>query len=173
MLRRKLLAWELVGAGAGNGGRQNWGMNRRWYGDYLSQENMDPEYNTTVQDIRTKDGVNNVIFSSKVLYLIFSILMSMFLLIMLQMLKINKFKKTSDRLLLISEKKIYKLDDKKSKVMRGENLSDVVGLSCGTKDDQLVVIHMKNKNDLVACLTSPEGQDWVGELTAVIATAKK
>ena len=61
MLRRKLLAWELVGAGSGNGGRQNWGMNRRWYGDYLSQENMDPEYNTTVQDIRTKDGVNNII----------------------------------------------------------------------------------------------------------------
>lgn len=153
VLRRKLLAWELVGAGSGNGGRQNWGMNRRWYGDYLSQENMDPEYNTTVQDIRTKDGVNNVIFSSK-------------------MLKINKFKKTSDRLLLISEKKIYKLDDKKSKVMRGENLSDVVGLSCGTKDDQLVVIHMKDKNDLVACLTAPQGQDWVGELTACLATAK-
>ena len=61
MLRRKLLAWELVGAGSGNGGRQNWGMNRRWYGDYLSQENMDAEYNTTVQDLRTKDGVNNVI----------------------------------------------------------------------------------------------------------------
>ena len=69
MLRRKLLAWELVGAGSGNGGRQNWGMNRRWYGDYLSQENMDPEYNTTVQDIRTKDGVNNIIFSSKVLFI--------------------------------------------------------------------------------------------------------
>ena len=70
VLRRKLLAWELVGAGSGNGGRQNWGMNRRWYGDYLSQENMDPEYNTTVQDIRTKDGVNNVIFSSKVLFIL-------------------------------------------------------------------------------------------------------
>ena len=66
VFRRKLLAWELVGAGSGNGGRQNWGMNR----DYLSQENMDPEYNTTVQDIRTKDGVNNVIFSSKVLFIL-------------------------------------------------------------------------------------------------------
>ena len=89
------------------------------------------------------------------------------------MLKINKFKKTAERLLLLSEKKIYKLDDKKSKVMRGESLSDVVGISCGTKDDQLIVIHMKNKNDLVACLSAPQGQDWVGELTAAIATAKK
>merc|ERR1719427_2153621 len=99
MLRRKLLAWEMVGGGSAGGGRQNWGMNRRWYGDYLSQENMDPEYNTTVQAIMAKDGVNNIIFSAKIL-------------------KINKFKKTTDRL-LISEKKIYKLDDKKSKVMRG------------------------------------------------------
>ena len=69
MLKRKLLAWELVGAGAGNGGRQNWGMNRRWYGDYLSQERMPAEYLTTIQDIRTKDGVNNIIFSSKVGYI--------------------------------------------------------------------------------------------------------
>ena len=76
--------------------------------------------------------------------------------------------------MVVSEKKIYKLDDKKSKVMRGESLSDVVGMSCGAKDDQLVVIHMKNKNDLVASLTSPpQGQDWVGELAAAIATAKK
>ena len=91
-----------------------------------------------------------------------------------QIKKINRFKKTSERYLVVSEKKIYKLDDKKSKVMRGESLSDVVGMSCGAKDDQLVVIHMKNKNDLVASLTSPPpGQDWVGELAAAIATAKQ
>jgi len=47
------------------------------------------------------------------------------------------------------------------------------GLSCGTKDDQMVVLHMKDKNDLVVCLTSPApGQDWIGELAAAIATAK-
>ena len=91
-----------------------------------------------------------------------------------QILKINRHKQTTDRFLVLSEKKIYKLDDKKNKVMRGENLSDVVGLTCGAKDDQLVVIHMKNKNDLVACLVSPQpGQDWVGELAAAIASAKQ
>jgi len=74
---------------------------------------------------------------------------------------------------VVSEKKLYKLDDKKYKQMRGENLTDVTGMSCGTKDDQLVVIHMKNKNDLVMSLSSPDGQDRVGELTAVLATAKK
>ena len=39
---------------------------RRWYGDYLSQERMPAEYTLTVSDIRNKDGVNNIIFSSKV-----------------------------------------------------------------------------------------------------------
>ena len=39
--------------------------------------------------------------------------------------------------------------------MRGEDLSNVVGLSCGTVDDQLIVLHMSKKNDLVACLPSP------------------
>ena len=154
MLKRKLLAWELVGAGSPSGGRRNWGMNRRWYGDYLSQENMGPEYSATVQEIRTRDGVNNIVFSAK-------------------MMKINRFKKTTERFLVVSEKKIYKLGDKKSNVMRGEDLANVVGLSCGTVDDQLFVLHMSNKNDLVACLTSPPpSQDWVGELVGVIASAK-
>ena len=77
------------------------------------------------------------------------------------------------RQLCCSEKKVYKLDDKKSKVMRGESLADVTGLSCGRGDGQLVVLHMRNKNDLVACLTSPPpSQDWVGELVGVIASAK-
>ena len=155
MLKRKLLAWELVGSGSGRTSRQNWGVNRRWYGDYLSQEQMPPDYTATIQDIRNRDGVNNIIFSSRVK-------------------KINRFKKTSDRYLVLSEKKVYKLDDKKNKVMRGESLADVTGLSCGSRDDQLVVIHMRNKNDIVACLTSPSpGQDWIGELAAAIATAKQ
>ena len=198
---RKLLAWDLVGAGSGGGdgrGRHNWGMNRyvnmaliyfrfdqiffnphlsrRWYGDYLGQGQLapGPEYGATVQEIRQRDGVNNIIFSSR-------------------LRKINRHKQSSDRYLVIrsgqahasqtvnktvmlccSEKKVYKLDDKKSKVMRGESLADVTGLSCGRGDGQLVVLHMRNKNDLVACLTSPPpGQDWVGELAAAIATAKQ
>ena len=88
-------------------------------------------------------------------------------------MKINRYKKTTDRFLVISEKKIYKLGDKKSNVMRGESLSDVVSMSCGVSDDQLVVLHMRDKNDIVCCLTSPApAQDWVGELAAAIATAK-
>ena len=52
--------------GSGSRGRDNWGMNRRWYGDYLSKERMPAEYLLTIQDIRNKDGANNIVFSSKV-----------------------------------------------------------------------------------------------------------
>ena len=106
---RKLLAWDLVGAGSGGGdgrGRHNWGMNRyvdmaliyfcfdqiffnahlsrRWYGDYLGQGQLapGPEYGATVQEIRQRDGVNNIIFSSR-------------------LRKINRHKQSSDRYLVI------------------------------------------------------------------------
>jgi len=155
MLRRKLLAWELVGSGSPSGGRRSWGRDRRWYGDYVGQDSGGVvDYAATVQEIKAKDGVNNIVFSSHVT-------------------KVNRFNKVTDRLLVVSEKKLYKLDTKKCKLMRGEDLSDVAGVSCGTKDDQLIVIHMKNKNDLVVSLTSADGQDRVGELTAVLATAKR
>jgi len=154
MLRRKLLAWELVGAGSGGGVRRDWGMNRRWYGDYLSQEGLGPEYSAAVQDLLTKDRSNNIVFSSRAL-------------------KVNKFKKTADRLLLVSEEKICTMDEKKAKLMRDQTLKEATGLSCGLTG-QLVVIHMRDKNDLVVSLTSsPSSHDRVGELVAVLATAKQ
>ena len=58
------------------------GMNRRWYGDYFSQENMGPDYATNIQEIRTRDGVNNIIFSARIM-------------------KINRFKKT-ERFLVVT-----------------------------------------------------------------------
>jgi len=153
MLRRKLLAWDLVGGGAPGGGRQAWGMNRRWYGDYLSQENLGPAYTSMVNDLLSRSGANNIIFSCR-------------------MIKINKFKKQTDRLLVVSEKKLYKVDAAKIKVMREEGLEQVTGLSCGTGDNQMVVLHMLNKNDLVVCLDAPVGEDRVGELAAILATVR-
>ena len=88
------------------------------------------------------------------------------------MLKINRFNKSSDRLLVISEKRLYKLDSKKCKLMKGENLSDVVGLTCSSGKDQLVVMHMKSKNDLIVSLSSPGSEDRVGELVAVLVSTK-
>jgi len=154
MVRRKLLAWDLVGGGAQGGGRIHWGIDRRWYGDYLSQEsNVLPQYSAMVQDLLARDRANNIVFSCR-------------------MLKINKFKKQTDRFLLVSEKKIYKVDAAKIKVMRDEGLDQVLGLTCGSKDNQLVVLHMRDKNDLVFCLSVPEGEDRVGELVAVLASMK-
>lgn len=57
--------------------------------------------------------------------------------------------------------------------MRDQRLADVTGLNCGVTGGQLVVVHMRDKNDLVVSLESPQGQDRVGELVAVLATAKQ
>ena len=59
---------------------------------------------------------------------------------------------------------------RKGKIMRSESLSDVAGVSCGSGDHQLVVLHMKDKKDIVFALFSPPGEDRVGELVAVLAT---
>ena len=56
--------------------------------------------------------------------------------------------------------------------MRTERLSDVASVSCGTGDNQLVVLHMKDKKDIVFSLVTPDKEDRVGELVAVLATAK-
>ncbi len=93
--------------------------------------------------------------------------------VLLQILKVNRFTKTNDRFLILSESHLYKLDPRKGKLMRGEKLDDVVAISCGPRPHQLVVLHMRDKKDLVMSLIVPEDEDRIGELVAVLATAKK
>ena len=62
--------------------------------------------------------------------------------------------------------------NRKGKVMRSDRLSDVVGVTCGAGSHQLVVLHMRDKKDLVFSLHSPQNEDRVGELIAVLATIR-
>lgn len=89
------------------------------------------------------------------------------------MLKVNRHNKTNDRFLIFSETHFYKLDPGKGKLMRGEELRDLAGLSVGQGSHQLVVLHMRDKKDLVMSLETPQGEDRVGELVAVLALAKQ
>lgn len=149
MVRRKIRAYDLLA-----GARRDWGVSRRWYGDYLSQDRSDPIYASALAEVRAKDGGNNIIFSC-------------------QVLKLNHFSKTADRLLIMSETSFYKVDPRKGKIMRSERISDIVSVSCGSGSHQLVIIHMRDKKDLVFSLIGPSGEDRVGELVALIATAKR
>ena len=56
--------------------------------------------------------------------------------------------------------------------MRSERLADVAGITCGSGNHQLTVLHMKDKKDIVFSLVTPEGEDRVGELVAILATLK-
>jgi len=149
LVRRKIRAYDLLG-----GQRREWGVSRRWYGDYLSQDRSDPIYASALAEVRSKDGGNNIVFSS-------------------QVLKLNHFNKTADRLLIISETSFYKVDPRKGKIMRSEKISDIVSMSCGSGSHQLVIFHMRDKKDLVFSLVSPPSEDRVGELVALIVTAKR
>ena len=57
--------------------------------------------------------------------------------------------------------------------MRSERISDIVSVSCGPGSHQLVILHMRDKKDLVFSLVSPPSEDRVGELVALIVTAKR
>lgn len=87
-------------------------------------------------------------------------------------MKLSQFNKTNDRFLIMSETYLYKVDPRKGKIMRSEKLSDVAGVTCGSGSHQLTILHMKDKKDLVFTLISPEGEDRVGELVALLANMK-
>ena len=61
MVRRKIRAYDLLA-----GQRRDWGVARRWYGDYLSQDRSDPMFASALAEVRAKDGGNNVVFSCQV-----------------------------------------------------------------------------------------------------------
>ena len=61
MVRRKIRAYDLLA-----GARRDWGVSRRWYGDYLSQDRSDPVYASALAEVRAKDGGNNIVFSCQV-----------------------------------------------------------------------------------------------------------
>ncbi|XP_072029754.1 unconventional myosin-Id-like [Amphiura filiformis] len=137
-----------------NGKRSNWGLNRQWHGNYLSLSNENSRtapFVTSCNQLKQKDNYQDVLFSSTVI-------------------KVNKHNKCAERAILVTDRCIYKLDPKKGfKPMRaGVALSEVTGISLSTGKDQLVILHLLGNNDIVVCLTSPNGEDRAPELVGVL-----
>ncbi|KAG6921999.1 myosin IG, partial [Chelydra serpentina] len=85
--------------------------------------------------------------------------------------KINRFNKSRDRAILVTDQHLYKLEPRKQyKVMRTLPLSTVSGVSVTSCQDQLVVFHTQNHDDLVICFhkMQPEEDNRVGELVGVL-----
>uniref|UniRef100_A0AAZ3S518 Myosin IG n=1 Tax=Oncorhynchus tshawytscha TaxID=74940 RepID=A0AAZ3S518_ONCTS len=161
-LHRRWRAWQIVknippsdmgeirakvaALGALNGERKDWGCGRSWERDYLA--NVSHSHSTAMY-LRNKDEYNQVIFSGFCR-------------------KMNRFNKSSDRALLITDKHIYKLDPKKQfKVLKRLPLEVITGLSVTAGVDQMVALHTSSQDDVLLYIQRGElcpDQDRIGEL---------
>ncbi|GAB1601174.1 unconventional myosin-Id [Argonauta hians] len=149
MFHMKILTAEML-----KGQRLEWGLKRKWEGNYLLQckENSNTaDYVGRMNSLKKKDGFNVVLFASFVR-------------------KINKNNKSSERAIAITDKHFYKLDHKKKfKLMKaGIPFINLTGLSVSPDTDQLVIFHMKDGNDLVVSLQHSNQEDRVGEVVGAI-----
>uniref|UniRef100_A0A131XZ66 Putative myosin class ii heavy chain n=1 Tax=Ixodes ricinus TaxID=34613 RepID=A0A131XZ66_IXORI len=138
------------------GRRRDWGQARKWQGNYLAvtaENDACLPYITSVTGLKTKDKFHKVVFSSFVK-------------------KVNKHNQSADRVLVITDKNIYKMDNKHFKTLRTPiPISDLTGISVSPGPDQLVVLHLRGNNDLVVCLSNPKSQidgNRAGELVGTV-----
>ncbi|XP_067869283.1 unconventional myosin-Id-like [Heterodontus francisci] len=151
-VRAKVAAMENL-----KGQRGDLGLQRSWEGNYLAtkQDNplMTPAFSARASELKRKDKYMNTLFSSHVR-------------------KINRFNKSEDRAIFITDRHLYKLDPlKQYEVMKTIPLYNVTGVSVSTGKDQLVVFHTKDNKDLIVCLhkMQPANENRIGELVGVVA----
>lgn len=148
-LRTKLAAMEGL-----DKRRPNWGNRRRWIGNYLalSAENATcAAFLSQCSSLKSKDGFSEVPFSST-------------------FIKVNKHNKFAERVIVITDKFIYKLDQTKNykPLKSGTPLGEVTGISVTPDKDQMFVIHLQSDNDIVGCLTNSKNENQVPELVGVL-----
>lgn len=139
--------------------RPEWGVKLKWEGDYLERKDENNDYgmfSSNARSLTLRDPAN----CRKILFSYF-------------IRKINKFNKSSDRAIVITNFYIYKFDIKSFKPLKKPiPISDVIGLTVSPGSDQLIVIHLKGGNDFVFSLINlkqqPTQVNKIGELIAVL-----
>ncbi|KAM4539467.1 unconventional myosin-Ig [Odontesthes bonariensis] len=136
-----------------SGERKDWGVSRAWERDYLSNVRDCPQTSSgfvrVSKELKNRDAFGQVVFSGFCR-------------------KVNRFNKSTDRALLVTDKFVYKLEPKKHyKVLKRFPLDAFTGLSVTSGVDQLVALHTASLDDVLLCLQRGElspNQDRVGEL---------
>ncbi|XP_055012914.1 unconventional myosin-Ig [Boleophthalmus pectinirostris] len=133
--------------------RKDWGVPRAWERDYLSNSKDSPQTCSSFvqfyKELKNKDEFSQVLFSGL-------------------NQEVNRFSKSSDRALLLTDKYIYKLEPKRQfKILKRAPLDTLTGVSVTSGTDQMVALHSSSQDDILLCLQrgllSPN-QDRVGEL---------
>ncbi|XP_071562169.1 unconventional myosin ID [Temnothorax nylanderi] len=132
--------------------RSYWGQDRRWEGNYLSKPDENPQsdvFNSSINNLRNTDHFKTVLFSAFIR-------------------KTNRFNKPADRVLVVTEHTVYKLDGVKFKNMKkGMPIAEITGLSVSPGRDQLITIHSNRGNDFVLSIIAKD--DRIGELVGVLS----
>ncbi|PIK44809.1 hypothetical protein BSL78_18335 [Apostichopus japonicus] len=83
---------------------------------------------------------------------------------------VNKHNKFTERVLVVTDKFIYKLDQNKNyKPLKGGiPLAEITGISITPDGDQMFVIHLSSDNDIAGCLTNSKSENQVPELVGVL-----
>ncbi|KAK3104099.1 hypothetical protein FSP39_024410 [Pinctada imbricata] len=154
MLRLKVMAAEAL-----KGQRSEWGLKRKWDGNYLamSKDNSSTaDFVSKMNTLKAKDHFNKILFSSYAK-------------------KVNKHNQSADRAVAVTDQYVYKLDPRKKfkPLKKGIPLSVVTGISVTPGVDQLVILHMSDNNDLVLCLQNPGKEERVGEFIGTLCRAWK
>uniref|UniRef100_A0A3B3WBE9 Myosin IG n=1 Tax=Poecilia mexicana TaxID=48701 RepID=A0A3B3WBE9_9TELE len=140
-----------------SGERKDWGVGRAWERDYLSNARDSPHTSAAFirvsKELKNKDGYGQVVFSAFCR-------------------KMNRFNKSTDRALFVTDKFVYKLEPKKQyKVLKRLPLDSFTGLSVTSGADQMVALHTSSQDDVLLCLQQGElcpNQDRVGELVGAL-----
>uniref|UniRef100_A0A8C3ATY2 Myosin IG n=1 Tax=Cyclopterus lumpus TaxID=8103 RepID=A0A8C3ATY2_CYCLU len=138
-----------------SGDRKDWGVSRAWERNYLVRDcpQTSSGFARVTKELRNKDEYSQVLFSGFCR-------------------KVNRFNKSTDRGLLITDKCVYKLEPKKQyKVLKRLPLDAFTGLSVTAGVDQMVALHTSCQDDILLCLQRGElctNQDRVGELVGAL-----
>ncbi|XP_053913210.1 unconventional myosin-Ig isoform X2 [Cuculus canorus] len=150
-IRAKVAAMEVL-----EGLRKDWGCRRAWIRDYLSSPNENAAlalpFARRLRVLQDEEHFHSVLFSCHVR-------------------KINRFGKSRDRAIVVTDQHLYKMDPRRQyRVMRALPLSSVTSLSVTSCRAQLVVFHTEHQEDVAVCLhkTFPPSDNRVGELVGVL-----
>ncbi|XP_057682241.1 unconventional myosin-Id [Corythoichthys intestinalis] len=148
-VRAKVACYEAL-----KGHRIDLGLQRPWEGNYLKRDspNSTASFTLVSSELQRRDKFMRVLFACNVR-------------------KINHFHKAEDRVVLITDRHLYKMDPlKQYKPMKSIPLYNVTGMSVSPGKDQLVVFHTKDSRDLVVCLQGlvPANESRIGELVGAL-----
>ncbi|KAF9800216.1 hypothetical protein SFRURICE_004429 [Spodoptera frugiperda] len=155
------LKMKICAASALKGRRAQWGQNRQWLGDYLSDNKYNPKaatYQSQLASLQRSQAAGRALLSCRVH-------------------KFNRYNKLAERCLLVTDSHVYKLDANTFKPLKKPTaITEIGAVRIMSTDVQLVVISIPSaKNDLVVGLVAPTVNqtgapgDLVGELVGVLA----